>query len=335
MNKLNLKSILTMITVIIIACLAHSLNARFPLLSAAFYAILFGVLLGPLGIKSYLDPGMIHFIASNFINMAVILLATGLSLSALGGIGLYALPIIVLAVLLAIFGGNALGRKLGLNPNTSMLISAATAICGGSAIMTVAPVIEADEEEIAFGFSTLVLSNLISLSVIPFIGKYFNLSNLAYGILAGIAGKDTAVAVAIGFSYTLEAGEIATIVKLTRTLMLVPLILGLILYHTYTSQRQGNQDNKSLGQTILQSTPKFILVFLAVIAFVTFFPLPAPLVSQLQRLSGFFMTMALTCIGMKADLIGMVKRGLPVIFLGEAIWWLVIGFTLVSLLFIY
>ena len=134
----------------------------------------------------------------------------------------------MLFTLTAAFGTAYLvGRALGLDKNTKILIGVGTSICGGSAIAATAPVIEADDKEVAFAISTIFLFNIIAVFVFPALGHLFKMSEDQFGLWAGTAINDTSSVVAAAFSYSDQAGRYATIVKLTRTLMIIPITLVL------------------------------------------------------------------------------------------------------------
>jgi len=158
------------------------------------------------------------------------------------------------------FAGFEIERDLmalGLDANTKILIGVGTSICGGSAIAATAPVIEADDKEVAFAISTIFLFNIIAVFVFPALGHLMKMSDDQFGLWAGTAINDTSSVVAAAFSYSDSAGRYATIVKLTRTLMIIPVTLVLAF-----SRKRGagkNAGSVELGKIF----PWFVLGFLA------------------------------------------------------------------------
>ena len=135
-------------------------------------------------------------------------------------------PLCAAAFFLTCFGlGYVIGKALGLDWKTSSLINAGTGICGGSAIAAIAPVIEATDMDIAYGMSATFLFDTIMVVVFPLLGRAMGLSDAAFGLWAGTAVNDTSSVVATGYAFSEAAGDFATMVKLTRTLAIIPTVL--------------------------------------------------------------------------------------------------------------
>ena len=147
------------------------------------------------------------------------------------------------------------GRYLQLPGNISTLIGVGTAICGGSAIAATAPVISATDKEVAYSISTIFLFNIAAVFIFPFLGHFLGMNDIGFGMWAGTAINDTSSVVAAGYSYSQAAGNFATIVKLTRTLMIIPITLGLALY---TARKSVSISTYSFATVF----PWFILGFL-------------------------------------------------------------------------
>ena len=121
--------------------------------------------------------------------------------------------------------GYFIGKAFGLNWKMSNLISAGTGICGGSAVAAIAPVIDAEDTDIAFAMSATFLFDMAMIVAFPIMGKALGLSDMAYGLWAGTAVNDTFSVVAAGYAFSEAAGDFATMVKLTRTLAIIPTVL--------------------------------------------------------------------------------------------------------------
>lgn len=197
--------------------------------SGVFVAIVLGATWrATLGLSSSVAPGS-KFAAKTVLKIAIVLLGLRFSLTAVAETGLTALVAIV-GVIAAAFASIAVLRRLMPLPGLlAVLISVGTAICGNSAIAAAAPILGADEEEVAFASGTITLFGTIAVVVFPLIGVALGFGDAQFGIAAGAGVHDSAQAVASGFIFSERAGEIATVVKLTRTAFLVPLLIVLSL----------------------------------------------------------------------------------------------------------
>ncbi len=183
----------------------------------------------------------------------------------------------------------------------STLIGVGSSICGGSAIAATAPVIDADDEEIAQAISVIFLFNVIAALIFPTLGAALGLSNEGFGLFAGTAVNDTSSVTAtasawdgIHGSHTLEA---ATIVKLTRTLAIIPITLVLGLYEAKKEKHQSS------NFSFKRAFPMFVLFFVLASVITTVFALPAAVTDPLKNLSKFFIIMAMAAIGLNTDII--------------------------------
>jgi uncharacterized membrane protein YadS len=173
-------------------------------------------------LPAMVQPG-VRFVLHTVLRTAIILLGAGLTVAAIVGLGGATLGLVVICVCVAMSLGLLLARVARLTGTIGTLIGAGTAICGGTAILAIGPLIGAADEEIAYAVTTIFTFNIIALLVYPPLGHALHLSSVAFGSWAGTAVNDTSVVVATGYVYDPAAGATATIVKLTRTLLLVPL----------------------------------------------------------------------------------------------------------------
>ncbi|HUH40456.1 MAG TPA: putative sulfate exporter family transporter, partial [Castellaniella sp.] len=207
-----------------------------------------------------------------------------------------------------------LGRWLGLTDRLCTLIGVGTAICGGSAIAATAPIIQADGHETALALSTIFLFNVVAVLLFPFLGHLMGLSDAGFGLWAGTAINDTSSVVAAGYSYSVAAGDAATIVKLTRATLIIPVCLVLAAWVAWRARQSGAR------VSLLRIFPWFILWFLGASALHTLDWVPAVLQGPLQQGSQFLIVMALTAIGLSSDLRHMVAAGVKPILLGLGVW---------------
>ena len=159
----------------------------------------------------------LKFTSKKILKFAIILLGASLSIKVVLDVGRLSLVVMMFTLLTCFGGGYFVGRALGLNWKLSNLISAGTGICGGSAIAAIAPVIDAEDKDIAYAMSATFLFDMVMIVLFPIMGQAMGLSDMAYGLWAGTAVNDTSSVVAAGYAFSEGAGEFATMVKLTRT----------------------------------------------------------------------------------------------------------------------
>jgi uncharacterized integral membrane protein (TIGR00698 family) len=246
------------------------------------------------------------------VRSAIILLGASMNLGAVVGIGSETLLAIVTLVFIAMILGVVLAHLFRLPGVIGILIGAGTAICGGSAIITVGPLTRASDEEIAYAISTIFSFNVIALLLFPPLGHALGLDDTAFGTWAGTAINDTAVVVATGYAYSSAAGAVATIVKLTRTVMLVPLalIIGVAFaaHYAHEDTRKKLAPNRSWKKAFA-SVPWFVLGFLAVSVASSLGAFSTPVVQASTVVARFLIVGALAAVGLNVDLHTMRKLG--------------------------
>jgi len=224
--------------------------------SGVIIAIIIGALISnSFNIKAQIAPG-VNYIMSKVLKAAIILLGLSLSFMVVIRTGALALVVIVITVTLAIVLTYWIGHKLGLPGKLAALIAIGTAICGATAIVSTAPVIEAEDEDITYAVATITIFGILAIFVYPILGKLMLLNDLQFGTWAGVAVHETAQVVAAGFAFSSEAGEIATVVKLTRTVLLAPLVLIVGVIYARKNQGQCGEIN------YLKIFPWFVVGFL-------------------------------------------------------------------------
>lgn len=212
----------------------------------------------------------------------------------------------IFSVVLVLFLGLLVGKMLGMRRNISYLIASGTAICGGSAIAAVAPVIEARDDEISVSLGTVFLLNAIALFIFPPIGKMIGLSQEQFGMWAAIAIHDTSSVVGAGSAYGTKALEVATLVKLTRALWIIP--LALVTAFAFRTK----------GKKI--SIPWFILFFVLAMVINTYFSLPKEITQSLIFLAKQGMTITLFLIGSGLSVKALRSVGLKPLIAGIVLW---------------
>lgn len=286
--------------------LEESANLHF--MGASVIALFIGMLINAFYKPNAVTAPGIKFTSKKILKFAIILLGASLNLRTVLTVGKFSLTVMVFT-LAACFGlGALIGKLLGLNWKTSSLINAGTGICGGSAIAAIAPVIEATDLDIAYGLSATFLFDTIMIIVFPILGHWLGLSDAAFGLWAGTAVNDTSSVVATGYAFSEAAGDFATMVKLTRTLSIIPAVLIFAAIHLHIKKKA--QMESSAPQVRIRSIfPWFILGFLAMSALTTMGMIPAAVSSGMKDLSKFLMISALAAIGLNTDFKTLCRSG--------------------------
>ena len=325
---------------LILAVPAWLLGQAFPVIGGPVFAILLGILVGMVlnrkaGSYPVLQAG-ITFTSKKILQYAVVLLGFGLNLSQIAQVGATSLPIIASTIATSLIIAFVLYRLLKIPKNSATLVGVGSSICGGSAIAATAPVIGADDEEIAQSISVIFLFNIIAALLFPTLGGLMGMSNEGFGLFAGTAINDTSSVTAAASTWdTLHSTggsvlEYATIVKLTRTLAIIPITLALALWRTWQVKRGGTVSNGSFD--LKKIFPFFILFFVlaSIITTVSTMAGVNPGVFQpFKALSKYFIILAMAAIGLNTDIVKLVKTGGKPIFMGVCCW---IGITFASLI---
>lgn len=321
---------------LVLALPSWILGHMFPVVGGPVFAILAGMLVAMLiGRRACLQPG-VTFTSKKVLQYAVILLGFGLNLSEIAKVGLLSLPIICTTITVSLVIAFFLRKYLSMPNNISVLVGVGSSICGGSAIAATAPVIGADDEEIAQSISVIFLFNILAALFFPTLGGILGMSNEGFGLFAGTAINDTSSVTAAASTWDTLHGtngmvlDYATIVKLTRTLAIIPITLALAFWRTWQVKRGGSVSNGSFE--IKKIFPFFILFFVlaSVITTVsTVAGVDPQLFQPLKELSKFFIILAMAAIGLNTNLIKLIKSGGKPIFMGACCW---LGITCASLL---
>ncbi|WP_027400240.1 YeiH family protein [Anaerovorax odorimutans] len=298
----------------VIAVPAWLLGKEFPIIGSPVLGILFGMLLAFLKRPEQFNEG-IRYTSKKLLQYSIILLGFNMNLYNVFKVGKLTLVLMIFTLTSVFLTAYLAGKALKLDGNTKTLIGVGSAICGGSAIAAAAPVINANDEEVARSISTIFLFNVIAAFLFPFLGHVFGMSDQSFGIWAGTAVNDTSSVVAAGYSFSNAAGDLAVIVKLTRTLMIVPITLVLAFY---TSKRLM-EDQKG-SYSFVKIFPWFVLGFVIASVINTFYSLPTGMSEVLVEIGKFVIVMAMAAIGLNTNLIKLIKSGTKPILLGLICW---------------
>jgi uncharacterized integral membrane protein (TIGR00698 family) len=242
-------------------------------------------------------PGT-RFVLHYVLRTAIILLGAGLTFAGILSLGAMTLVLILVCVAVAMTLGTGLAKLTGASGTVGILIGAGTAICGASAILAVGPLIAATDAEIAYAVTTIFTFNIVALLVYPILGHALGLDQISFGSWVGTAVNDTSVVVATGYVYGQTAGATATVVKLTRTLLLIPLAFAVARLAATGRDLPVERSRKS----ILRSSPWFILGFAGMALLNSLHVLPPALASGLVQTAAFLIVVVLAAVGLNVDL---------------------------------
>lgn len=321
MKKKDISGIL--FSALIAAC-AYFLGKKFPVIGGPVFGILFGIILNNFNRPESFESG-IKFTSKKVLQLAVVLLGFGLNLGEIIVVGKSSLLIILSTISTALIIAFVAAKVLNIDSDIATLVGVGSSICGGSAIAATAPVINAKDEDIATSISVIFLFNIIAALIFPTLGVKLGMTHTGFGMWAGTAINDTSSVVAASGTWSTmfnddTALNYATIVKLTRTLAIIPITLVLGIIKSKDSKEKVNP---------LKAFPTFILFFLLASIITTLLPLPETFLSSMKFLSKFFIIMAMSAIGLNTDIKKLISQGGKAIVEGALCW---IGIICVSLL---
>ncbi len=292
----------------------------------AVSALVGGVVLGALLVNlvplpTSLQPG-ITFSAKKLLRIGIVLLGFRLSLSDLGDLGARGLVVVSMVVAATFFGTQWLGRRMGLSHDLSLLVATGYSICGASAVAAMDGVIEADEEETAYAVALVTLCGSLSIGVLPLIGHLLGLEGVTFGTWVGAAVHDVAQVVATASTDGSEALAAATVVKLTRVVLLAPMV-ALVALHR---RRQGLDSHVEGKRPPL--VPLFVAGFLLAIVVRSTDVLSADTLASVKDAEKLLLTLALVGLGMGVRFDRLRKLGGRPLVLGLTSWVIVAGVAL-------
>lgn len=330
-----------------IAAPAWLLGKTIPVIGGPVLGILFGMLIimifPKLASFKRLENG-IKYTSKKLLQLAVILLGFEMNLFNVIKVGGQSLFVMLFTLTSAFLVAFFVGKALKLDGKMTTLIGVGTSICGGSAIAATAPVIRAKDEDVAHAISTIFLFNIIAVFIFPAMGRSLGMSDIGFGMWAGTAINDTSSVVAAGASWSAAAGNntalaFATVVKLTRTLMIVPITLVLAIYTAQKSKLEAAQDKNDKPVTdqgpvtgnafnFAKVFPWFVIGFILAAIFNTFSGIPASASRTLVSFGKFIIVMAMAAIGLNTNLKKLIANGVKPILLGLCCWFAVASVSL-------
>lgn len=318
--------------VAIIGFLAHSVGTDYPVIGGAVIGIILGILIKNCFEVPVIFEKGIEYTMKRLLKLAIILLGFSLSLAQVLAVGTSSLAIIIVSVISGLLLTYWIGKAFGLYGNTSILIGVGTAICGATAIAATAPILKAKEEELTYAINTIFAFNVIAIMLYPLIGQLLAMPDNYFGIWAGTAIHDTSSVVAAGYVYSDEAGATATVVKLVRTLMLIPVSLILAIYVSMKMKKE-NKSEATAAVQIRKIFPYFILFFVGAAILNTLFSIPTTYTEASTDIAKFLIVMVMVSVGLKTDLKMIKKLGVKPLLVG-LIASLIMGMVSISLIYI-
>lgn len=304
-----------------VGLLATGLGRLMPVPGGPVIALLLGVVVAavrPPGAS--LRPG-VSLAGSRVLQASIVVLGATLSLRAVADVGVRSLPVMLGSLVVVLLAGQLLGRALGVDRDLRTLITVGTGICGASAIATTASIIRPKPADTSYALSTIVLFNLVALLGFPFVGRALGLSGEGFGVWAGTAVNDTSSVVAVSTVYGAGAVGTAVVVKLVRTLALVPVGVGLAVLRS-----RGTGDGSPVPWR--RFVPAFIPLFVLAVLARSLGVVPDDWSEELTSTAGFLVTVALGAIGLTTSVRAVLATGARPLLLGGGLWLLLAGTSL-------
>lgn len=335
--KKNLNGILVCF---VIAVPSWLLGKTFPVVGGPVIAILAGMLITLVWTNKGKAESGIKWTSKIILQTAVVLLGFGMNLGVILQTGKQSLPIIVCTISTSLIIAWLLRKIIKVPSNTSILVGVGSSICGGSAIAATAPVIDADDTEVAQAISVIFFFNVIAAVLFPVLGSALGFDTTgggSFGLFAGTAINDTSSVTAAASTWDSmwnlgsETLNTAVTVKLTRTLAIIPITLVLSLIRARSASKAGTADSSANKFRLKRAFPMFILYFIiaAIITTVCMsMGVSADVFAPLKELSKFFIIMAMAAIGLNSNVVKLIKSGGKPLLLGACCW---VGITIVSL----
>jgi len=297
-------------------------------------AIVLGMAIANLaGLPKALVPGL-KFTAKKLLPLAIILLGARLDFMMIVKVGALGVALSVCTILLGLAIFAFFIRRGWVKQKLGLLLGIGTAICGGTAIVAAAPILEAEDDDVTFGVATVTLVGLVAMFLLPLAGHAMHLSEKAFGIWAGLSIHQTPQVVAAGFAYGDTAGDTATIVKLARVSLLAPVLLIVSFRLAKKAANSGSAAQPKRSTRWLSMFPSFVLGFLAIALLRTLGWLPdvtfhiarsaiagagshdVSLVKLCDTVSKFLIVTAMAAVGLETSVTSLRQTGLRPLLLG-------------------
>ena len=282
-------------------------------LQQAALSLFLGISLSYVNNKLSLTPVSVN--GSLFLKAGIICLGGTISLTSLGKISLDYIPLVSIYVIVIMIIGILIGKLIKLPKNLTLLLVSGTAICGGTAIASLAPIIKAKSEDLVASISLIFLLNAIAIILFPYVGEFYEMTDAEFGVFSALTIHDTASVVGTASLYSDQSVTYASITKLGRTLWIVPLLIGASIY--------SKSENKEY------EFPYFILVFIAFVLLGNIFNVDGEIKSYMKYISISLFQIGLFMIGYKFQLKTLMNLSIKPVIFAISIWLIIIAITLI------
>jgi len=321
-----------------IAVVATIVGQHVPLVGSAVPGAVIGAVIAIVVRPGARFAAGVKWASTYVLQCSVVLLGAQLSITEAARVGASSLPVMLGTLAICLAAAWLYGRLLGVPGDLRTLIGVGTGICGGSAIAAVSPVIEAASTDVAYAISTIFLFNIAAVLVFPLLGHALGMSQRSFGLFAGTAVNDTSSVVATATTYGTAATSHAVVVKLVRTLMIIPICLGLATLTTRKQQRPAIASAPAAADVpacpppaavaparmsarrAAKLVPWFLIGFVLVAAVNSCGIIPAAAHSPLEHASVFLVSVALSAIGLSTNVTALRKAGARPLLLGALLW---------------
>ncbi len=311
-------------SVLPLAAVAWLLGQILPEIGAPVFAVVGGFLVSAFRRPAAaIYPG-ISFASKTVLQASIVVLGTGLSLHQVADTGASSLPVLLGTLIVALAGASLVGRAMSIKRDLRTLIGVGTGICGASAVAATDAVIGASEADVSYAIATIFTFNLLAVLTFPSIGHLLGMAPRSFGLWAGTAVNDMSSVVAAASIFGHGATSSAVVVKLTRTIMIIPISLGLALWRARRLEPAVKGGVRpSVGAHVLRALPTFIGWFLVAVTLNTIGLVPSSWHSLLARAAQAMITIALAAIGRSTHAGDIRRAGITPLALGGILWVLV------------
>jgi uncharacterized integral membrane protein (TIGR00698 family) len=317
----------------LVAVAATSLGHLLPVIGGPVLGIVLGIVVGAaIASGERLRPGT-TFVSGPILKVAIVVLGATLSLTQIATVCRDSLPVMLGTLLVALLGAWVLGRLVGVRGDTGVLIGVGTAICGASAIAAASAVLRPNGAQVAYALGTIFTFNVVAVLTFPPVGHLLGMTPQSFGLWAGTAINDTSSVVAAGYSFSAEAGPHAVVVKLTRALALIPIVIALALLKARRDTRAPTAGDQAAFRRRAalrwralpwrKIVPLFLVGFVAAAVLTSVGAIPTSAQPGLTSAGVFLITMALAAIGLSLEVSDLRAAGPRPLVLGAVLWVLV------------
>lgn len=286
-------------------------------------AVVLGALISNLGLLPDECRVGLGFAARNLLRLGIVLLGLQLSFSQVRELGAPGLVLVIVVVAATFTGTQWLGKKMGLSPGLSLLVATGFSICGASAIAAMRPVSDADDDDMAYAIALVTICGTLAIFLLPAIGEIIGFSGAQFGSWVGASVHDVAQTVATAASGNDDAQDAAIVVKLTRVILLAPLVAAVSFTLRRKLSHTNITDSKTQKAKLPPIVPLFIIGFIAAISINSSFNLPSELVSNVKWLEKSLLACALAGLGAGVDIKKLRRVGTRPLALGLISWMLI------------